>query len=123
MAADRLRPDVEGHGVAQADVIIEAIFENCEAKQQLFKAIEEKAKPEALLATNTSSIPLDDINSVLKDPSRLVGIHFFNPVAQMPLVEVVKGDKTSDMTQKDALSFVGKIVNCHCQLKVHQGSW
>jgi 3-hydroxyacyl-CoA dehydrogenase/enoyl-CoA hydratase/3-hydroxybutyryl-CoA epimerase len=108
-ATDRLQPDVDGHGVAQADVIIEAIFENCEAKQQLFKAIEERAKPDALLATNTSSIPLDDINAVLKDPSRLVGIHFFNPVAQMPLVEVVKGDKTSDKVEKDALSFVGKI--------------
>ncbi|MCD6048163.1 MAG: yfcX [Gammaproteobacteria bacterium] len=103
---DRLVPDVEGNGIADADVIIEAIFENLEVKQNLFQSLEEKAKPEAILATNTSSIPLDDINSVLKNPGRLVGIHFFNPVAKMMLVEVVKGDKTSDAVFNNALAFV-----------------
>jgi 3-hydroxyacyl-CoA dehydrogenase/enoyl-CoA hydratase/3-hydroxybutyryl-CoA epimerase len=108
-AKDRLQPDVDGYGIGDADVIIEAIFENLEVKQGLFKDLEAKAKPEAILATNTSSIPLDSINTVMQDPSRLVGIHFFNPVAQMNLVEVVKGDKTAEQVEANAIAFVGKI--------------
>ncbi|MGA9573816.1 MAG: 3-hydroxyacyl-CoA dehydrogenase NAD-binding domain-containing protein [Lysobacterales bacterium] len=94
-AMSRLIPDVEGKGVIHADVIIEAIFEDVEAKRELFAKIEPDAKPGAVLATNTSAIPLADISSVLAQPGRLIGIHFFNPVAKMPLVEVVY-DKTSD---------------------------
>ncbi len=93
-ALDRLMPDPKGLGVAKADVIIEAIFENLNAKQELFKTLEKTAKPDAILATNTSSIPLDVINVVLQDPERLVGMHFFNPVAMMQLVEVVHGKST-----------------------------
>ena len=88
-AQSRLIADVSGDGAARADVIIEAIFENLEAKQELFKGLETRAKPGAILATNTSAIPLKDIASVLKKPKRLIGLHFFNPVAKMPLVEVV----------------------------------
>jgi 3-hydroxyacyl-CoA dehydrogenase / enoyl-CoA hydratase / 3-hydroxybutyryl-CoA epimerase len=88
-AQDRLIPDVAGDGVARADIIIEAIFENLEAKQQLFAALEAKAKPTALLATNTSSIPLEQIAAPMRDPGRLIGLHFFNPVARMMLVEIV----------------------------------
>jgi 3-hydroxyacyl-CoA dehydrogenase/enoyl-CoA hydratase/3-hydroxybutyryl-CoA epimerase len=88
-ALSRLIPDVEGAGAARADVIIEAIFENLEAKQKLFKALEARVKPTAILATNTSAIPLKDIADVLENPQRLLGLHFFNPVAKMPLVEVV----------------------------------
>ncbi|PIQ43162.1 MAG: crotonase [Gammaproteobacteria bacterium CG11_big_fil_rev_8_21_14_0_20_46_22] len=106
LAFDRLVPDVEGRGVAQADVVIEAIFENLEAKQQLFKDLESKMKPGAIMASNTSSIPLDEINAVLSQPERLVGIHFFNPVAMMPLVEVVNGDKTSAEVKDKAVAFV-----------------
>lgn len=109
LAFDRLVPDVEGRGVAQADVVIEAIFENLEVKQQLFKDLESKMKPDAIMATNTSSIPLDEINTVLKNPERLVGIHFFNPVAMMPLVEVVNGDKTSVEVKDKAVAFVNAI--------------
>lgn len=109
-AMDRLIPDVNGAiGVKQADVIIEAIFEDAEAKQSLFKELESEAKPEAVLASNTSSIPLEEISKVLKEPSRLVGIHFFNPVAQMPLVEVVSGLKTNPDVIQQALAFVGRI--------------
>jgi 3-hydroxyacyl-CoA dehydrogenase/enoyl-CoA hydratase/3-hydroxybutyryl-CoA epimerase len=93
-AQSRLIADVEGNGAGRADVIIEAIFENLEAKQTLFKALEDRVKPGAILATNTSAIPLKDIASVLKEPSRLLGLHFFNPVAKMPLVEVVFDEKT-----------------------------
>jgi 3-hydroxyacyl-CoA dehydrogenase/enoyl-CoA hydratase/3-hydroxybutyryl-CoA epimerase len=108
-AKDRLQPDVLGYGVSRADVIIEAIFENAQAKKKLFKDLEQKAKPDAILATNTSSIALDHINHVMQDPTRLVGIHFFNPVAQMMLVEVVQGDQTSEAVTAKAIAFVGKI--------------
>ena len=102
-------PDIDGTGIAQADVIIEAIFENVEAKQNLFKDLEEKARPDALLATNTSSIPLQEIGQVLKDPSRLVGLHFFNPVAMMQLVEIVSSDETNEKVIQQAAAFTRKI--------------
>lgn len=108
-AMDKLIPDVNGYGISKADVIIEAVVENLAVKQDLFKKIEEKAKPQAILATNTSSIPLDEINTVLSMPERLVGIHYFNPVAKMQLVEVVKGDKTSQEVFDKAVSFVRQI--------------
>jgi len=108
-AMDRLSADSEGLGVAQADVIIEAVFEDCSVKQSLFKSLEERAKPEAILATNTSSIPLDEINQVMQNPERLVGIHFFNPVAKMMLVEVVRGARTNEAVFNQALAFVHKI--------------
>lgn len=97
-AMSRLLPDVDGKGVAHADVIIEAIFEDVDVKRELFAKIEPVMKPDAVLATNTSAIPLKEISSVLKKPERLIGIHFFNPVAKMPLVEVVY-DETSDPQQ------------------------
>ena len=105
-AMDRLMPDVEGLGIPHADIIIEAIYENQEAKQELFKTLEKTAKKDAVLATNTSSIPLNVINSVMKNPSRLVGIHFFNPVAKMMLVEVVHDEKTDKKIIEKAVAFV-----------------
>jgi 3-hydroxyacyl-CoA dehydrogenase/enoyl-CoA hydratase/3-hydroxybutyryl-CoA epimerase len=108
-AGDRLIPDVAGNGVARADVIIEAIFENVEAKRALFAALERKAKPGAILATNTSSIPLEDIATALTDPTRLVGLHFFNPVAKMMLVEIVVGRQTREALVPAAAAFVRQI--------------
>lgn len=108
-AMDRLQPDPAGHGAANADVIIEAIYENLQAKQDLFKHLEQVAKPTAILATNTSSIPLDEINQVLKHPERLVGIHYFNPVSQMQLVEIVHGQKTKKEIVQQAIAFVRQI--------------
>ncbi|HEV7412288.1 MAG TPA: 3-hydroxyacyl-CoA dehydrogenase NAD-binding domain-containing protein [Casimicrobiaceae bacterium] len=108
-AFDRLVPDVAGDGVARADVIIEAIFENLEAKQKLFVEVESKAKPTALLATNTSSIPLEDISAPLADPTRLIGLHFFNPVARMMLVEIVVGRRTRAELVPVAAAFARKI--------------
>ncbi|MEX2198064.1 MAG: 3-hydroxyacyl-CoA dehydrogenase NAD-binding domain-containing protein, partial [Burkholderiales bacterium] len=108
-ALDRLIPDVAGAGAARADVVIEAIFENLQAKRELFARLEAVAKPEAILATNTSSLKLADIAAQFKDPTRLVGIHFFNPVPQLQLVEVVAGEHTrTDMAQK-AAAFVRQI--------------
>lgn len=108
-AMDRLIPDVHGYGIAEADVIIEAIYENLAAKQALFKEVESKAKPDALLATNTSGIPLDEINTVMQNPERLVGVHFFNPVPKMLLVEVVKGQQTDPRVVDNAIAFTRKI--------------
>ena len=108
-AADRLIPDMHGHGLAHADVVIEAISENLSAKQALYQAIEPRLKPGAVLASNTSSLALEDLRTVLSQPERLVGIHFFNPVAKMPLVEVVETAQTDrDVIQK-AHAFVGQI--------------
>jgi 3-hydroxyacyl-CoA dehydrogenase/enoyl-CoA hydratase/3-hydroxybutyryl-CoA epimerase len=108
-ATDRLIPDVAGAGVPRADVIVEAIFENLEAKRSLFAALEAKAKPGAILATNTSSIPLEDIATAMRDPSRLVGLHFFNPVAQMMLVEIVVGKATRADLPAQGAAFVRQI--------------
>jgi 3-hydroxyacyl-CoA dehydrogenase/enoyl-CoA hydratase/3-hydroxybutyryl-CoA epimerase len=108
-ALDRLIPDVGGDGARQADVVIEAIFENLDAKRQLFAKLESLARPGAILASNTSSLKLADIATALKDPSRLVGIHFFNPVPQLQLVEVVYGEKTNPDVSKKAAAFVRQI--------------
>ena len=108
-ALDRLMPDVAGNGIARADIIIEAIFENLEAKQKLFVELEAKAKPDALLATNTSSIPLEQIGAPLRDPARLIGLHFFNPVARMMLVEIVVGANTRAALVPTAAAFVRQI--------------
>jgi 3-hydroxyacyl-CoA dehydrogenase/enoyl-CoA hydratase/3-hydroxybutyryl-CoA epimerase len=108
-ALDRLIPDVTGDGARHADVVIEAIFENLDAKRQLFASIEAIAKPGAILASNTSSLKLADIATALKDPSRLVGIHFFNPVPQLQLVEIVKGERTSPDLATKAAAFVRQI--------------
>jgi len=108
-ANDRLIPDVAGDGIARADVIIEAIFENVEAKRSLFASLETKAKPDAILATNTSSIPLEEIAGALNDPTRLIGLHFFNPVAKMMLVEIVIGRQTREVLVPLAAAFVRQI--------------
>jgi 3-hydroxyacyl-CoA dehydrogenase/enoyl-CoA hydratase/3-hydroxybutyryl-CoA epimerase len=108
-AQSRLIADVEGSGVERADVIIEAIFENAEAKRELFRAIEPKMKPDAILASNTSAIPLDELASVLEKPARLIGLHFFNPVAKMPLVEVVYDKSTDPGEVERGSAFCGQI--------------
>jgi 3-hydroxyacyl-CoA dehydrogenase/enoyl-CoA hydratase/3-hydroxybutyryl-CoA epimerase len=108
-ALDRLIPDPHGQGVGRADVIIEAIFENIDAKRALFAELEQKAKPDAVLATNTSSLRIEDIASALVGPARLVGIHFFNPVAMMPLVEVVRGEASDEESLRRAAAFVRKL--------------
>jgi 3-hydroxyacyl-CoA dehydrogenase/enoyl-CoA hydratase/3-hydroxybutyryl-CoA epimerase len=108
-AFSRLRTDVKGDGVADADVVIEAIFENVAAKQALYAELEPKLKASAILATNTSSIKIESLCQNLADPSRLVGIHFFNPVAQLQLVEVVQGGGTRAQVVTDALKFTRKL--------------
>ncbi len=104
-AMDRLMPDLHGDGMARGDLVIEAIVENVDAKRKLFAQIETRVRPGVLLATNTSSIPLEDIAKSLKDPTRLVGLHFFNPVAQMQLVEIVRGMQSSEAALNRARGF------------------
>jgi 3-hydroxyacyl-CoA dehydrogenase/enoyl-CoA hydratase/3-hydroxybutyryl-CoA epimerase len=108
-AMSRLRMDVKGDGAADADVVIEAIFENVEAKQALYAELEPKLKAAAVLATNTSSIKIETLCRKLTDPGRLVGIHFFNPVAQLQLVEVVQGASTRPQVVQDALKFTRRL--------------
>ena len=108
-ALARLRMDVNGDGVGDSDVVIEAIFENADAKRALYAELEPKLKPNAILATNTSSIEIETLSAGLKDPSRLVGIHFFNPVAQMQLVEIVRGTGTQPQAVQNALQFTRKL--------------
>lgn len=95
-AVMRLEADPQGKGVARADVIIEAVVEKLEVKQAIFGGLEGKLKPGAIMATNTSSIELERIAEALKDPARLIGLHFFNPVAQLPLVEVIRSTFNTD---------------------------
>jgi len=105
----RMTADVAGDGVPRADVIIEAIFENAEAKHELFARVEPRMKADAILASNTSSIMLEQLDDKLPDPARLVGLHFFNPVAQMPLVEIVRGAESGDAAIQKAIAFTRRI--------------
>jgi 3-hydroxyacyl-CoA dehydrogenase/enoyl-CoA hydratase/3-hydroxybutyryl-CoA epimerase len=108
-ALDRLVPDLDGEGVRTADLIIEAVPEKLELKQKVYAGIEPRMKPGAILATNTSSIPLQDLRTTLAKPERLLGLHFFNPVSRLQLVEVVSHDGTDPQLLKEALAFVGAI--------------
>lgn len=102
---DRLMPDPDGLGVEHADVVIEAIFEDADAKRALYADLEPRMKQGAVLATNTSSIPLAELSRELATPDRLVGLHFFNPVAKMQLVEIVRDQDTDQTTVNNAMAF------------------
>ena len=111
-ATQRLQADVTGDGAANADLVIEAIFENLEAKQELYKALQQKMKPGALLSSNTSSIRLEELRTVLKEPRRFIGLHFFNPVAMLPLVEVIRCEDTEQEALDIGFAFtkgIGKL--------------
>lgn len=105
-AGDRLIADPQGDGIAHADLVIEAISENLDAKHALLRAVEPRLKPSAILASNTSSLRIEDLATCLQSPERLVGIHFFNPVASMPLVEVIRGERSDPAKVVAAAAFV-----------------
>ncbi len=109
VAMQRLISDVPGEHTKRADVVIEAIVENLDAKQKLFADIEPQLKPGAVLATNTSSLRIEDIAESLADPGRLIGLHFFNPVEKMPLVEVVQGEQSRQDEVEKGAAFVTRI--------------
>lgn len=94
---------------ADCDWVIEAIFEELDAKQKVFAEVEQYISPEAILATNTSSLSVEAIGSLLKHPERVVGFHFFNPVAVMPLIEVVKTPQTTDVALATAMATAEKL--------------
>ncbi|MGR4894467.1 3-hydroxyacyl-CoA dehydrogenase NAD-binding domain-containing protein [Stenotrophomonas sp. LARHCG68] len=101
----RLKADLAGDGVAQADLVIEAIIENPEAKRALYQSLEPKMKADALLTTNTSSIPLVELRDHIQRPAQFAGLHYFNPVAQMPLVEIIHHDGMAPETEKRLAAF------------------
>ncbi|MCS4278772.1 3-hydroxyacyl-CoA dehydrogenase NAD-binding domain-containing protein [Stenotrophomonas rhizophila] len=103
--AARLKADLAGEGVAQADLVIEAIIENPEAKRELYQSLEPRMKADALLTTNTSSIPLDELRDHIQRPAQFAGLHYFNPVAQMPLVEIIHHDGMAPETERRLASF------------------
>lgn len=108
-AMDRLIPDPAGHGARKADVVIEAIFEDLSAKRAVLAELEKAIKPAAVLASNTSSLPLEELRGALLWPERLIGIHFFNPVAKMPLVEVVAATRGDTAMLQRGVAFVRQI--------------
>ena len=108
-AMARIVVDLEATQVGAADLVIEAIIENVDAKSSLFRSLEPKLRPDALIATNTSSIEIEKLAGSLEHPDRLLGLHFFNPVASLPLVEVIQGRDTAAAATQRALSFVTKI--------------
>ena len=115
--ANRLKALVSGSvtkdGFADADFVIEAVFENLEVKKKVFAEVEEIVAPSCVLATNTSSLSVTDMAADLKHPERVVGFHFFNPVAVLPLLEIVRGGATDDASLATALS-AGKSLKKNC---------
>lgn len=108
-ALDRFMPDIDGVALPKADVVIEAIYEDVTAKTQLLQNVEPRLKPGAVLASNTSSIPLETLAQGLAQPEKLIGLHFFNPVAKMLLVEVVHTPLSDELVTKKGIGFAKKI--------------
>ena len=109
LALARLRTDLDGNGATDADLIIEAVAEKLEVKQAVFKNLEAVSKASAILATNTSAIPLEDIATALIGPERLIGLHFFNPVPVLPLVEVIWSKYSDPEIVSRGMQFAGQI--------------
>ena len=109
LALARLRTDLDGNGATDADLIIEAVAEKLEVKQAVFKNLEAVSKASAILATNTSAIPLEDIATALNGPERLIGLHFFNPVPVLPLVEVIWSKYSDPEIVSRGMQFAGQI--------------
>ena len=103
--AARLKGDLAGDGAASADLVIEAIIERADAKRELYAGLEPRMKPDALLTTNTSSIPLQELRGHIARPAQFAGLHYFNPVALMPLVEIVRHDAMSPQTEQRLAAF------------------
>ncbi|MFC5585704.1 3-hydroxyacyl-CoA dehydrogenase NAD-binding domain-containing protein [Nitratireductor kimnyeongensis] len=120
-ASDRLIPDFAGDGVRQADLVIEAVAEKADVKRKVFETVAPLMKKDAILATNTSSIPLNELLTAVPFPERLVGLHFFNPVARMELVEVVSHDGCSDAALARLAAFCGSIDRLPAAVKSSPG--
>jgi len=108
-AAPFLRETSSIEGLADCDVVIEAIVENAEVKKNVFAKLEPLVSEETVIASNTSTIPITGLAAELKRPERFVGIHFFNPVRRMKLVEVIRGEKTNDQTVATAVTYAKRL--------------
>jgi 3-hydroxyacyl-CoA dehydrogenase/enoyl-CoA hydratase/3-hydroxybutyryl-CoA epimerase len=120
-ARGRLVADVTGEGISGADIVIEAVFEDRDVKRALYEQLEPRMKRDAVLATNTSSIPLEELAPCLRYPDRLIGLHFFNPVAKLPLVEVVKAELSGTVATAKGLSFAREIGKLPLPCSSHPG--
>lgn len=109
MIDQHLIPTTSLKDLSPSDLVIEAVLEDMEIKQGLWKRLEEICRPEVTFGTNTSALPITEMASVLKDPGRMIGLHFFNPAERMPLLEIICGKKTSDQTLATSVSFARAI--------------
>ncbi|MEV1156975.1 3-hydroxyacyl-CoA dehydrogenase family protein [Micromonospora chokoriensis] len=105
----RITPTTDLEAAADADIVVEAVFERLEIKHEVFRALDKICKSDAVLATNTSAIPVTQIAAVTERPEAVVGTHFFSPVPMMQLCELVRGYKTSDATLDTARTFAEEI--------------
>lgn len=121
LTLDNIIPDIGGLGVSKADIVIEAVVEDLNVKKKIFADVEGRLKDGAFIGTNTSSIVLEDLCADMKDPSKLVGLHFFNPVTLMPLIEIVVGKQTSDEVKHKAIAFSSLIDRLPLVVKSHPG--
>ncbi|MEV5969039.1 3-hydroxyacyl-CoA dehydrogenase family protein [Streptomyces sp. NPDC051921] len=108
-ALGRITATTELEAVADADIVVEAVFEKLEVKHEIFRSLDKIAKDGAVLASNTSAIPITKIAAVTERPEAVVGVHFFSPVPMMQLVELVRGYKTSDETLATAREFAESV--------------
>jgi len=109
MGNDLITGTVSYSGFEDCDIVIEAVFEAMSIKQTVFKELEEVCKPETLFLTNTSSLNITEMAKNLRDPSRVIGFHFFNPIAVLPLVEIIRADKTGETALAAAFDLAKKI--------------
>lgn len=114
---DKIILDLHGFGLKTCDIVIEAVSENLELKRKILQDIEKKCQVSTIIATNTSTLPLEDIDEIFQVPERFIGVHFFNPVPRMPLVEIVIGQKTSPEIVEKSLAFVGQIQKLPLKVK------
>lgn len=104
-----IQPTLEYSGFDRVDVVVEAVVENPKVKKAVLAETEDKVRPDTVLASNTSTIPIGELASVLKRPENFCGMHFFNPVHRMPLVEVIRGEKTSEQTIAKVVAWASKM--------------
>src|SRR4030042_7003809 len=109
MIRERLTTTISLDELNRVDLIIEAVLEKMEIKEGIWKQLQETCRSEVIFATNTSALPITEMASVLKDPSRMIGLHFFNPAERMQLLEIISGKKTSDVTLATSVAFARAI--------------
>jgi 3-hydroxyacyl-CoA dehydrogenase/enoyl-CoA hydratase/3-hydroxybutyryl-CoA epimerase len=120
-AIARLRADPDGTGVATAELVIEAVFEDLKVKQDVYTRLEKNLRPGVVLATNTSSIPLEELSGCLREPGRLIGMHFFNPVAKLPLVEIIAATSSAPDALTTGTAFAREIGKLPVPCRSHPG--